>query len=138
MSKKNALILRITGPDGATVESSSEMESVILGSGAGAAVRLVDPKVSNLHVMLRVERNGVVTAIDLGSEHGTRVGDRVIRTPVTLSSGDTLFVGATQVKVLFGDEGAPARANGAEVLANIPEVVTPRPRNLAKGLAGTG
>jgi TonB family protein len=34
------------------------------------------------------------------------------------------------VKVLF--------SNGAEVLANIPEVVTPRPRNLAKGLAGTG
>jgi TonB family protein len=138
MSKKNALILRITGPDGATVESSSEMESVILGSGAGAAVRLADPKVSNLHVMLRVERTGVVTAIDLGSEHGTRVGDRVIRTPVTLSSGDTLFVGATQVKVFFGDEGTPARANGAEALSTIPTVVTPPRRNRSRGLAGTG
>src|SRR5919106_3855525 len=120
MSKKNALILRITGPDGATVESSSEMESVILGSGAGAAVRLADPKVSNLHVMLRVERTGVVTAIDLGSEHGTRVGDRVIRTPATLSSGDTLFVGATQVKVLFGDEGSAVRGNGGEVVSTNP------------------
>jgi hypothetical protein len=138
MPKKNALILRITGPDGGTVESSSEMENVILGSGVGAAVRLADPKVSNLHVMLRVERNGVVTAIDLGSEHGTRVGDRVIRDPVALSSGDTLFVGATQVKVLFGDEGTAARANGAAALSRAPEVVTPTTRNKAKGWAGTG
>jgi hypothetical protein len=68
---KNALTLRITSPDGQTSESRSDLESIILGSGAGAAVKLHDPKVSNLHVMLKVEKNGVVTAIDLGSEHGT-------------------------------------------------------------------
>src|ERR687888_183172 len=109
MAKKNALTLRITGPDGATIESSSELQSVILGSGAGAAVKLSDPKVSNLHVLLRVEGNGLITA----SEHGTRVGDRLIRDPVTLSSGDTLFVGGTEVKVLFGEPAKQSKGNGA-------------------------
>jgi TonB family protein len=136
MAKKNALTLRIKGPDGDTIESSSELQSVILGSGAGAAVKLSDPKVSNLHVMLRVEGNGMVTAIDLGSEHGTRVGDRMIRDPVTLSSGDTLFVGGTEVKILFGEEGKPSKGNGAMPSA-LGELVRPLPKK-AKGLAGTG
>ncbi|HYX93306.1 MAG TPA: AgmX/PglI C-terminal domain-containing protein [Myxococcaceae bacterium] len=137
MAKKNALTLRITGPDGAIMESSSELPSVILGSGAGAAVKLSDPKVSNLHVLLRVEGNGMVTAIDLGSEHGTRVGDRLIRDPVSLSSGDSLFLGGTEVKVLLGEEGrTPIPGNGA-FAPGLREVVKPR-TNLVKGLAGTG
>ncbi len=111
MATKNNLILRITGPDGATTESQSDLESVILGSGAGAAVQLSDPKVSNLHVMIRVEKDGAVTAIDLGSEHGTRVGDRVITDPVALKPGDVLTVGGSQVAVLFGQEGAVATAS---------------------------
>ncbi len=110
MASKNNLILRITGPDGATTESSQDTESVILGSGAGAAVQLADPKVSNLHVMLRVEKDGAVTAIDLGSETGTRVGDKVITDPVVLNPGDTLMVGGSQVTVLFNQEGAVATA----------------------------
>src|SRR5689334_10125589 len=105
MSRKNGLTLRITHPDGTVTESTSQLESVIVGSGPGAAVKITDPKVSNLHVMLKVEKNGVVTAIDLGSENGTRVGNNnVSRDPVSLTSGDTLFVGGTQVKVLFDDQ----------------------------------
>src|SRR5437016_2234160 len=102
-TKKNSLTLRITGPDGQVTESRSDLESVILGSGAGAAVKINDPKVSNLHVMLKVEKNGVITAIDLGSEHGTTLGDLSIKDPVALSSGDVLKLGQSQVRVLFGD-----------------------------------
>ncbi len=139
MSSKNNLILRITGPDGSTTESSSDLESVILGSGAGAAVKLTDPQVSNLHVMIRVEKNGDVTAIDLGSEHGTRVGDRVIKDPVVISNGDTLVVGGSQVKVLFGDALSKAAPNQAIAQA-IAETVgsAPSAKSAARGLAGTG
>lgn len=118
MSKKNGLTLRITHPDGTVTESTSQLESVIVGSGPGAAVKISDPKVSNLHVMLKVEKSGVVTAIDLGSEHGTKVGgNTVTRDPVTLTPGDTIFVGGSQVTVLFGDQanGAPA---GAVAMSN--------------------
>lgn len=98
----NSLTLRITHPDGSTRESVASQESVILGSGPAAAIRLQDPQVSNLHLMLKVEQNRV-TAIDLGSEHGSRLNQARIQTPVSVSSGDTLGLGQSQVKVLFGD-----------------------------------
>src|SRR3954469_11965750 len=113
MAKKTSITLKITGPDGAVSESTSELESVIVGSGAGAAVKITDPRVSNLHFMLKVEKSGAVTAIDLGSEHGTKFKDQSIKDPVTLSSGDDLMVGGSQVKVLFGGPGSAEVSNGS-------------------------
>jgi len=104
--KMNGLTLRITGPDGSVQEKVADSESIIVGSGAQAAVKLLDPKVSNLHVMLKVEPDGRVTAIDLGSESGTQVGDQRLMVPRALVPGDVLRVGSSQVEVLFG--GAPA------------------------------
>jgi TonB family protein len=113
--KKNGLTLRITGPDGSVHEAVSESESVIVGSGAQAAVKILDPRVSNLHVMLKVESTGSVTAIDLGSESGTQVGGQRVVGPRTLSPGDVLMVGSSRVEVVFGDSGAPPPPAGAEV-----------------------
>ncbi len=104
-AKNNGLTLRITGPDGSTAEAVSEAESVIVGSGAQAAVKIQDPRVSNLHVMLKVDKDGSVTAIDLGSEGGTEVRGQRLVLPTALKPGDVLKVGGTQVEVLFG---APA------------------------------
>jgi pSer/pThr/pTyr-binding forkhead associated (FHA) protein len=98
----NQIRLRITGPDGRVHESVSDQESIILGSGAGAAVRIPDPQVSNLHLMLKRERNGVVMVIDLGSEAGTHVAGTPVREPRSLSPGDVISVGRSRVEVLFG------------------------------------
>jgi len=103
MASQKALKLRITGSDGSTAESQSDAESIIIGSGAGAGLRLNDPDVSNLHLMLKVEKGGV-TAIDLGSERGTRLGDQLLRAPVALSSGDVLQLGGTRLTVSFGED----------------------------------
>ncbi|MFL5320591.1 MAG: TonB family protein [Myxococcaceae bacterium] len=141
MSKKNGLTLRITHPDGTVTESTSQLESVIVGSGPGAAVKISDPKVSNLHVMLKVEKSGQVTAIDLGSEHGTKVGSNTVtREPVQLSSGDTILVGGSKVTVLFGDESAPAAGATAQknALQQPSPAVATKGVNPRKGLAGTG
>lgn len=138
-AKNNGLTLRITGPDGSTVEAVSEAESVIVGSGAQAAVKIQDPRVSNLHVMLKVDKDGSVTAIDLGSESGTEVGGQRLVLPMPLKPGDVLMVGGSRVEVLFGAaeplRNAPA---GAKVTGpafqglvpprapvSVPEVVTP-------------
>lgn len=140
--KKNGLTLRITGPDGSVHEAVSESESVIVGSGAQAAVKILDPRVSNLHVMLKVESTGSVTAIDLGSESGTQVGGQRVVGPRTLSPGDVLMVGGSRVEVVFGDAGAPPPPAGAEVnggtlqgsvlhpapeppAPRVPEIITP-------------
>src|SRR5882724_6129634 len=120
MSKKASITFRITAPDGTTSESTSDLESVILGSGSGATVKLADPKVSNLHAMLKVEKTGTVTVMDLGSEHGTTLKDQRIKDSVTLSPGDTLNLGASRVQVIFGDQEAATEmssvpSNGAAV-----------------------
>jgi len=106
--KNNGLRLRITGPDGATVETIADAESVIVGSGAQAAVKIQDPSVSNLHVMLKVDKEGGVTAIDLGSESGTQVGGQRLMVPKVLEPGDVLTVGACRVEVVFGELEPPA------------------------------
>ena len=102
MAKKTPITLQITGPDGATTESTSELESIIVGSGAGAAVKVTDPRVSNLHCMLKVEANGSVTVIDLGSESGTSVKDQSVKSPTVVASGDTITIGGSKLKVVFG------------------------------------
>ncbi|MFP2912166.1 FHA domain-containing protein, partial [Pyxidicoccus sp. 3LFB2] len=140
-AKNNGLTLRITGPDGSTVESVSEAESIIVGSGAQAAVKIQDPRVSNLHVMLKVDKDGSVTAIDLGSESGTEVRGQRLVLPTALKPGDVLTVGASRVEVLFGateplrHSPAGAKVAGPVFQApvtphrpppmTVPEVVTP-------------
>lgn len=107
---KKTITLQVTNPDGSTTESTSELESIIVGSGAGAAVKVTDPKVSNLHFMLKVEKDGAVTVIDLGSESGTKLKDQsVTKDPSKVSSGDVIAAGESKVKIVFGDE-KPAEA----------------------------
>jgi TonB family protein len=125
MAKKTPITLQITGPDGAVVESTSELESIIIGSGAGAAVKVSDPKVSNLHCMIKVEKDGAVTVIDLGSESGTRVKDQAVKEPVMLTSGDTVAIGGSTLKIIYGDaaktEAQTAAAPAAEAKPEVKE-----------------
>ncbi|WP_338865957.1 AgmX/PglI C-terminal domain-containing protein [Myxococcus stipitatus] len=131
-AKNNSLTLRITGPDGSTVETVSEGESVIVGSGAQAAVKLQDPRVSNLHVMLKVDKDGSVTAIDLGSEAGTEISGQRLLIPTALKPGDVLCVGGSRVEVVFGmaepERPAPAGAkvSGQNFQGSVTQRTPPR------------
>ncbi|ABF92113.1 FHA/TonB domain protein [Myxococcus xanthus DK 1622] len=133
-AKNNGLTLRITGPDGSTAEAVSEAESVIVGSGAQAAVKIQDPRVSNLHVMLKVDKDGSVTAIDLGSEGGTEVRGQRLVLPTALNPGDVLMVGGSQVEVLFGatqpERPLPAGARVAGPVFQGPVATPPPPRGM--------
>src|SRR5512140_878006 len=120
-SGKNTMKLRITAPDGTVRESAFESDNLILGSGPGAAVQLPDPKVSGVHLMLKVEKNGVVKVIDLGSEGGTRIGNRLVQEPTTVEQGEVIGIGASRVEVLFDSPHPQAKpsarpaANGAHL-----------------------
>jgi len=155
MTKKKSITLQITSPDGQVSESVSELESIIVGSGAGAAVKVTDPKVSNLHFMLKVEKDGEVTVIDLGSEHGTKVKDQVVKDPIVIASGDTILAGGSTVKVTYGNGDAsvatppPPPAEEADIVetseAKTEQVDTATERVVEKAekpapraLAGTG
>ena len=119
MAKK--ITLQITNPDGSVSESVSEQESIIVGSGAGAAVKVKDPKVSNLHCMIKVEKDGTLSVIDLGSEGGTRVREQLVKDPTALGSGDTATARGG---------GAATAAAGATGTAPLAGRAAPLPRGI--------
>jgi TonB family protein len=110
---KKTITLHITNPDGSVTEQVSELESIIVGSGSGASVKVTDPKVSNLHCMFKVEKDGHVTVIDLGSESGTKFKDQAVKEPTVVASGETVMIGESKVKVVHGE----AKAEEAKVEA---------------------
>lgn len=146
---KKTITLQVTNADGSTSESTSELESIIVGSGSGAAVKVTDPKVSNLHFMLKVEKDGDVTVIDLGSESGTKLKDSAVtKDPSKVASGDVIAVGESKVKIVFGEEkAATPPPPPAEAKAEAPKEESKKDKKKNKGdkhapsnkaLAGTG
>ncbi len=142
MAKKTSITLQITNPDGSVTESTSELESIIVGSGSGASVKLTDPKVSNLHCMFKVEKDGAVTVIDLGSESGTKFKDQTVKEPALVASGETVMIGESKVKIVYGEEKA-VEAKAEEKKEEKKEKGHKKDKKekvvpSTKGLAGTG
>lgn len=73
-------------------------QSVVLGRGTEADVRIEDAYASDLHV--RLDRDGrVLTLTDLGSTSGTYVNGRRVTAAVVLSEGDSIQIGKTVMQV---------------------------------------
>ncbi len=107
------LVLKITSADGKTQEHTSENESVILGSGPAAAVKVEDAKVSALHCMVKIEK-GALSVIDLGSEGGTRVSGSAIKAATTLKPHEVFEIGGVKVEVDLLDLEAKKEAKVEE------------------------
>jgi TonB family protein len=101
MNGQERVTLRLTTPDGAVRDVLLEQEMLVLGSGSGAGLRVQDPTVSSLHLMLKRHR-GTVLAIDLASEGGTRVGEAPLQTPLPLRHEDVLRIGRSKLTIYFG------------------------------------
>jgi TonB family protein len=102
MSVSHTIGLNITMPDGRTFDASYDSDSVLIGSGPSAVLRLEDPDVSSIHAVIKVTPEGSVTVIDLGSEAGTQVNGNPVTEPVTLKSGDRITIGRVQVVLSTG------------------------------------
>ncbi len=140
MAKKTSITLQITNPDGSVTESTSELESIIVGSGSGASVKLTDPKVSNLHCMFKVEKDGAVTVIDLGSESGTKFKDQTVKEPALVASGETVTIGESKVKIVYGEEKAVEAKSEKSEKSEKKDKKEKKEKSVpsTKGLAGTG
>ena len=77
-----------------------------VGRGQGNDIELDNQLVSRQHLILQVEENGRVNAVDLGSANGTTVNGLRLYAPTQLHSGDRLRVGG-QAELVFLQE-APA------------------------------
>ncbi|MGI5860684.1 MAG: AgmX/PglI C-terminal domain-containing protein [Myxococcales bacterium] len=96
----STLVLKIVGPDGSVHEVTKEdADSVILGSGPAAAVKIEDEKVAGLHCMIKLE-GGAASVIDFGSETGTKVGGQAISAPTPVKAGDVIEIGSVKVELV--------------------------------------
>jgi len=101
VSKRFCLTLHIEGPGRVWTESLQDVDSVLIGSGPEAKIRLNDPGASSLHLLLKRDRGGCFRAIDLDSEAGTRVDGVLLEAPVELASGAELHLASTRIRVEF-------------------------------------
>ena len=78
---------------------------LVVGRGSEADLRINDPGVSRRHVEFRVDADGTVTAIDLGSTNGVHVDGRKV-SRAALADGSTVRVGNTTMTVHVVQDGA--------------------------------
>lgn len=140
----NKVTFEITSPDGKVSESTSELDSIIVGSGDSANVKVADPKVSNLHCMVKVGADGNVVVMDLGSAEGTKISNETVKEkPIT--SGAVLEIGGTKVKVVFTGAKAEVKAEApkkeepkVEAKADKKDKKKNGKKDAPRALAGTG
>ncbi|MEZ4316545.1 MAG: AgmX/PglI C-terminal domain-containing protein [Myxococcota bacterium] len=106
MSSSNLVFEVYRGADLIARQRFSE-ESVTIGRGEAALLRVDDPSISDLHCVINVEHDGSIMLLDLGSEQGTIYGGQ--RVPnANLRDGGEFFVGMLRFRAYL-DHGAPAQ-----------------------------
>jgi DNA-binding NtrC family response regulator len=107
---------------GVTSEPSArrvaEGQRIVLGSGAGADMRVADRSVSSRHCSIAIE-GGHLLVRDLGSKNGVFVGGAKVES-ARLHSGSSFVIGRAVIAVRAGaaDQGAPQQP-----MAELPGVV---------------
>jgi pSer/pThr/pTyr-binding forkhead associated (FHA) protein len=126
--------LHIQTRDGRTIDAVHDSDSILIGSGPSAVLRLEDPNVSSIHAVIKVTPDGVVTIIDLGSEAGTTVNGNAVTEPQRLAVGDQILVGGA--KIIVTQLGAAPKAHqlaDGEITArtDVKAPKAPEPRTVA-------
>src|SRR5215813_6477874 len=109
MNHDAQVTLRLTTAEGAIRDVPLAEEMLILGSGPSAGLRVNDPAVSSLHLLLK-RHHDTVLAIDLASEAGTQVGDTPLQAPRALRHEDVIRLGRSRLTVYFGAPPAITQA----------------------------
>ncbi|HSP18449.1 MAG TPA: TonB family protein [Myxococcaceae bacterium] len=117
MSEAAPVTLRLSTPEGGVRDVLLSDEMLVLGSGPAAGLRVHDPSVSSLHLLLKRHRDTVL-AIDLASEAGTQVGDAPLHSPRSLRHEEVIRRGRSRLTLYFG--AAPAIAPHAGAPAGLP------------------
>ena len=82
---------------GLRVRPLAEGQSVVVGRGAEAELRVESTRVSRRHARLTL-RGGALVVEDLGSRNGTRVGNQLLRSASReVGSGSTIAVGPLEI-----------------------------------------
>ena len=88
-------------------------ESVTIGRGPAARLRVENDSIADLHAVVNVGDSGAVQILDLGGSAGTQLNGESVSN-ATLNSGDEVVLGDIRIKVSFGPAAAEEAAAPAE------------------------
>jgi len=112
------LSFEISSGDNATRTETISAESVTIGRGPAAMLRIEDDSIADLHAVVNINDSGTVQILDLGGSAGTKVNGESVSN-ATLSSGDEITLGSLTIKLSFGaEEAAAAEEPAAEAAAS--------------------
>jgi hypothetical protein len=94
-------------------ESSSE--SVTIGKGPAAMLRVADAALQDLHVVLNVNDDGSVQLHDLAADGSTVVNGKKVDSNVVLAADDVITIGPVRVVVRIADTAAYADEEATRV-----------------------
>jgi len=91
------LTFEISNGDTLLRKEEISAESVTIGRGPAAMLRIDDDALADLHAVVNVQEDGGVQILDLGHSTGTQVNGEAVSNNATLSSGDTISIGPITV-----------------------------------------
>jgi len=89
-------------------------ESVTIGRGPAAMLRIDDEALADLHAVVNVKDDGQVQLLDLGSDTGSKVNGTAVDGSVDLANGDTITIGPITIALAILPA---AKATGASAAA---------------------
>ena len=101
-------------------------ESVTIGRGPAAMLRVDNPALADLHAVINVNDDGTVQLLDLGGPNGTTVnGSKVSNTQ--LRTGDGIQIGSIKLVISIVDEQAFSEEEATQLA--IPPVIPSAPES---------
>lgn len=90
---------KVTTTSGSVFERAFDVDTVLIGSGPSAVLRVDDGDVSSIHAVVKATAEGGLTIVDLGSEAGTTVNGQAVLEPLELRAEDRIGLGRVVVVV---------------------------------------
>ncbi|GDX81874.1 hypothetical protein LBMAG42_36850 [Deltaproteobacteria bacterium] len=97
---------------------SIDAESVTIGRGPAAMLRVDDPDLADLQAVLNVNGDGTVQLLDLVGDGSTGLNGKPA-VNVVLRSGDAISFGNIQIKLQIPDQPMIVNADGARALEDV-------------------
>ncbi|MDP6932029.1 MAG: FHA domain-containing protein, partial [Myxococcota bacterium] len=103
-SGKLVLTFEIFRGDECVDRKELSSESITIGRGPMATLRVDDEGVEELHAVVNINDDGTVQVLDLGGPTGTKVNGETISN-ANLGSGDAIEIGSVRLVVTIVEEG---------------------------------
>lgn len=107
----------ITLSSGSRQSKTIDADTILIGSGPSAVLRIDDPQVSTLHAVLKIDSEGQASLVDLGSDNGTTINGVPLAEGVSLKSGDRIGLGTVTVSVSLDTAASVAHEGPARTQA---------------------